>query len=569
MHLNARTGAAIDIPITLSRDLARRQFLPSLCPVLSLRLSPGKKSASGPLLFVKLPFVNEASNMKKHVLWPNRFSTPRAALWAVVTSIVAVGLAPHPRAAEPIRWSVVNNFGLLSGADAQRRFKLESDAYIACMAKRFSPGQCDNGRETFGLTRQPYPVRFESRTLKYDAALLHPIQSDNDGAADHVSISLSLAGAVARSRCDWTIGDKSVRNASCQQARASVPLEQDIAVKVEVLGKTSREEVTTVRVRRVVIATLGDSFMSGEGNPHTRSKVQPVKSEGWLEPRCHRSLLTSSALAAFRWADANPQAYVAYFNFACSGSTAQIGLLGQYEGIISSRYLDNLRGEGEEAVHFRGKTMPSQIDQAREALCAKGQCIAPDVVFLSIGINMLGFSTVITELSKPTCDNKCLQRLRADLATKFTDLTGDGAEALKTAYETVATGLAPKTAFAIEYPDPTRDQNGKFCAGNVLFPVLSKLGVGRVDASENKWAYENVLEPLNKKIVEIAGAAPGWQVIRGAVDLTKRNGFCSTERFFNSGQDAKGTSGTMHPNAAGHNAIAQLLLARMTEVLKR
>lgn len=490
----------------------------------------------------------------------------RTIMGLAVLALVASPLTA--RAAEPIQWSVINNFGLLAGADAQNRFKREADAYIGCMRKRFSPGECDNRRTTFGLTRKPYPVRFESLTLKYDNTLLHPVHAEDKAVADHVTITLSLAGAPARARCDWTVAGKSLSNMPCQGAHALVPLEQDLDVSVATRGNAPRQEQTKLRVRRVVIATFGDSFMSGEGNPHMRSQAQPVKSENWLEPRCHRSLLTSSALAASRWAEANPQAYVAYFNFACSGSTAPTGLLGDYEGIISSRYLDNLRGEGEEAVHFRGKVMPAEITQAREVFCASTPCVTPDVIFLSIGINTLKFSTVVTELAKPNCDDKCLQRLRRDLAQGFEELSGDGPNSLKSVYAKVSQELSPKAAFAIEYPDPTRDQNGRFCAGNVVFPILSGLGVGRVDARENKWAYENVLEPLNKLIVEVAGHAPGWQVITGSAEATRRNGFCSTERFFNSGQDAKGTSGTLHPNAAGHDAIAKLLLARLNATLK-
>ncbi len=481
--------------------------------------------------------------------------------------IVVLGLMllPASALADGIGWTVVNNFGLLSGADTQARFKREHEVYTACMRRRFSPGQCDNGRETFGLTREPFPVRFHSDTLKYDPSLLHPVQTDST-SVDHVTVALSLNGA-ARARCDWTVGDKTIRNASCETVRVSVPLEHDVAVQVEVRDRSARRAETTVKVRRVVIAAFGDSFMSGEGNPHIRSKAQPVRSENWLEPRCHRSLLTSSALAAFRWADDHRQTYVAYFNFACSGSTAPLGLLGAYEGIISSRYLDNLRGDGEDAVHFRGKTMPAQIEQAREVMCSKGACIAPDVIFLSVGINTLKFSNIVTELAKPNCGGPCLTRLRAELDADFASLQGDGPFSLKTVYAKVTTALAPKAAFAVEYPDPTRDESGKFCSGNVVFPTLGKLGFGRVDAIENKWAYENILAPLNALIVDVGASTAGWQVIIGSAQATRHNGFCSTERFFNSGQDAKGTSGTLHPNVAGHNAIAQLLLKQLNRVL--
>ena len=469
--------------------------------------------------------------------------------------------------AEQIRRSVINNFGLIAGAEAQARFKSESDSYIACMRRRFSPGQCDNGRETFGLTQQPYPVHFDTKAFKYDSSVLHPVSPESGDTPDHVTIGLTLPGAKAQDRCQWTVGGKDVRATACKDANAAVPLDQDVAVAVSVRGKAGRSAEATVRVRRVVIANFGDSFMSGEGNPHMRSKVQPVKSENWLEPRCHRSLMTSSALAAFWYAEANPQAYVAYFNFACSGSTGKSGVLGDYEGIISSRMLDNLRGDGEEAIHFRGKIMPPQVAQAREVLCRKGQCTAPDAVFLSIGINTIGFGKVVTELGKPNCGAPCLERLQADVNVSLEELKGDSNNGVVTALTRIKSELTPKAAFAVEYPDPTRDENGNFCKGNVLFPMLGKLGIGRVDASENQWAIENVLDPLNAAVTE-AAARTNWQMVTGTIEATRKGGFCSTQRLFNSGQDAKGTSGTLHPNAAGHNAIAQLMLAKLNVAIK-
>ncbi len=492
-----------------------------------------------------------------------------AVLSLIATMAATMAAATAAQAAsDVIRWSVVNNFGLLSGTETQRRFRAESDAYIACMRKEYSPGSCANGRNTFGLTQQAYPVRFQPKTLTYHPHLLHPSAPESGDAADHVTIELSLANASTSARCDWNVGSKSVQNASCTSARTAVALEQDTPVTVTVRGKSRREE-TIVKVRRVVIATFGDSFMSGEGNPHIRSQAQPVKAENWLEPRCHRSLLTSSALAAYRWADANPRTYVAYFNFACSGSTAPVGLLGDYEGIISSRTLDNLRGPDDTANHFRGAKMPSQLVQAKQIFCArKGHdCVAPDVVFLSIGINTLKFSDTITELGRRVCDGKCREELRSRVQNGLDELNGDGPESLASVYATVARDLAPKAAFAIEYPDPTRDERDRFCDSNALFPLLSKVGIGRIDAKENAWAFDAMLKPLNQSINAAVAKSQGWQLIVGSVDATRRHGYCSKERMFNSGQDAKGTSGTLHPNAAGHHTIAALLLQTLNDAL--
>jgi hypothetical protein len=69
-----------------------------------------------------------------------------AALWAAMAPV---------HAAEPITWSVKNNFGLFANAETEARFGKESAAYLACMKRTFSPGQCENLRTTFGLTQKP------------------------------------------------------------------------------------------------------------------------------------------------------------------------------------------------------------------------------------------------------------------------------------------------------------------------------------------------------------------------------------------------------------------------------
>jgi hypothetical protein len=76
-----------------------------------------------------------------------------------------------------------------------------------------------------------------------------------------------------------------------------------------------------------------------------------------------------------------------------------------------------------------------------------------------------------------------------------------------------------------------------------------------------------MLAPLNQSIHAAVAKSQGWQMLTGAADATRRHGFCSKQRMFNSGQDAKGTSGTLHPNTAGHHAIAALLLKSLNASL--
>jgi hypothetical protein len=484
-------------------------------------------------------------------------------LLRVVTTIGALCLTGGSSLASGIDWSVINNFGLLANRDTQARYMAEKAAFLACMKRTFSPGQCDNRRNTHGLTQEAYSVRFNPKTLTYDPTLLHPREGD---AADTVMVEMNATGASSSERCDWTISGKTQKSAPCKAFRAAVKIGEDVDISVDPRGK-GRSEQTVINIRRVVIATFGDSFMSGEGNPHMRSRVEPVKAENWLEPRCHRSLLTASAVAAANYAERNPRAYVAYYNFACSGSTSDVGVIGPYQGVMSSRLIDNLRGPDEPANHFRGDKIPSQIDQAKQTFCGKSGCISPDVIFLSIGINTLGFSDTIVELGRKACDAKCLRALEGRIQKGVDVIAGDGPASLRNTYAALSRALKPKTAFAIEYPDPTRDDKGAPCDDNALFPILGRIPIGRIDKKENDWAYSKMVVPLNDAVADAVKASEGWELIRGTMDATRRHGFCAKQTFFNSGQDAKGTSGTMHPNVVGHDAVGVLLSSAMGRVL--
>jgi hypothetical protein len=481
------------------------------------------------------------------------------ATFVLVASALALGSASAARA-EAIRWSVLNNFGLFANVETQERFKQEFGEHLACMAKRFSPGQCDNRRSTFGLTQQPYAVRFDSKTLTYSADLLHP---RDGGERDSVMVEFDAPGTKADQRCDWMVGGKAHKGTACQGFRTGIRLGETVEVTVDPRGRGATS-TTTVNVKRTIIATFGDSFMSGEGNPHRRSRVEPVQAEVWLEPRCHRSLLTASAQAAFRYAEANPKSYVAYYNFACSGSTGAVGVLGAYGGVMTSRELDNLRGPEDQASHFRGDRLPTQLEQAKATFCTRGKaCVTPDVLFLSIGINTLKFSDTITDLGRQSCDRQCQVALEARIKQGLATLLGEGPDSLDRVYQTLSKELQPKAAFAIEYPDPTRKDSGGFCDANALFPSLGRTPIGRIDAKENAWAHNKMLEPLNEAVATAVARAEGWQVLRGAAEATRRHGYCADKTFFNSGQAAKGSSGTMHPNVVGHDAVAKLLEAAL------
>ena len=100
--------------------------------------------------------------------------------------------------------------------------------------------------------------------------------------------------------------------------------------------------------RRHLVVAIGDSFASGEGNPDypaefRRFSRQPpndwatepnypvhsldVVSARWLDPDCHRSLLSWPALYALRKALTQPNTVVQFASLACSGAEVLDGFL--------------------------------------------------------------------------------------------------------------------------------------------------------------------------------------------------------------------------------------------------
>ena len=175
----------------------------------------------------------------------------------IAASVVTVATATSAQAAsDAIGWSVVNNFGLLSGAETQKRFRAESDAYIACMRKQYSPGSCANGRTTFGLTQQAYQVRFQPKALTYDPHILHPTAPESGDAANHVTIELSVANAGTAARCHLIVGVPPQNGKVAPRADEFVSDRHKISVSHANAANLSLVPRLTVRARRKAKSAL-------------------------------------------------------------------------------------------------------------------------------------------------------------------------------------------------------------------------------------------------------------------------------------------------------------------------
>ncbi|MCP4362702.1 MAG: hypothetical protein GY796_32255 [Chloroflexi bacterium] len=179
----------------------------------------------------------------------------------------------------------------------------------------------------------------------------------------------------------------------------------------------------TIHHEQLVIASLGDSYASGEGNPDTLSTATAAPIwlgyyPQWLgdpdgqtsqeqEKRnaeiCHRSRNNRHMFAvqeiAPLWRPDEEQdgdTSVIMRSFACSGTTIKKGLLEpQFDaGLVWEN------GDGMGAIPCAGNDAPcndSQLEQLRTWLVASN--LKLDILLLSIGGNDIGFASAITACS--------------------------------------------------------------------------------------------------------------------------------------------------------------------------
>ncbi len=290
-------------------------------------------------------------------------------------------------------------------------------------------------------------------------------QPDYMTPRSHVVI-LALSGLnQPGAECTWLtapLGPDGTRGQAVTQpcielVQLEVPYPAGATVTVEVNGQTVAED--QVVVRDLLIAGLGDSFGSGEGNPdlpvrfsrdraadyaNPRKVVDLVgyptrvgawreigdkdfieENARWLDQACHRSLYSHQMRAALQLAIEEPHRAVTYVGLACSGAEITTGLFLRYKGnewVPNPPPLSQLSALAEaqcgaddardvdlpEAYHLNGA-----IPELKGGLVLK-RCDAErarkiDLVLLSIGGNDVGFSRLVA--NAVLADKSNLKRL--------------------------------------------------------------------------------------------------------------------------------------------------------------
>jgi hypothetical protein len=326
----------------------------------------------------------------------------------------------------------------------------------------------------------------------------------------NVSVEMTLAGDAQG--CSWVLEplrESTAAVGSCT-VRISVPLGSETGVQVTRSGLT---EETRVKPRDIVIVAMGDSYASGEGSPDRPALYQdtatpksnewfigkpaPYSPPQWLDPVCHRSLLSWPVLASLRLALENLHTRVRLLNVACSGAEFLDGFFIAQAKTSTADYERNLLftrdGEGARFLNpFKDGTrylQRTQVNEIRDLLCndvatetedisfsiykfaAKwrkclNQSIMPDALMLTAGGNDVKFGPAVRGVLLPSVAKSrgvrqfALNRLRGfadvvspkELAEKAAAFAPTYAEFLEAASRGAM--VEPSRTVLVTYPNP-------------------------------------------------------------------------------------------------------------------
>ncbi len=265
-------------------------------------------------------------------------------------------------------------------------------------------------------------------------------------------VVLSLQGVEdQRVTCTWltaprrgaNVRGKAVRQPCAEEVRLDIPYPAGAAVTVEIGGREVAR--TDVIVRDLLIAGLGDSFGSGEGNPDVPVRFSPERTtdygaspkntafaglparvgawkrigdaafnaEGarWMDQACHRSLYSHQLRAALQLAVEDPHRAVTFVGLACSGAEVTFGLFLRYKGnewvpnppdlSQISALADAQCGRHQadqidmpEAYHMGG-VIPELQGGLVLRKCPRDKARKIDIMMVSIGGNDVGFARLV------------------------------------------------------------------------------------------------------------------------------------------------------------------------------
>jgi lysophospholipase L1-like esterase len=444
-------------------------------------------------------------------------------------------------------------------------------------------------------------------------------------------VDVAAGPGCAGGRVEWILDGSSIVGSGCT-ARVSVPANgaeaeslHTITLRIDGVEQSTQ----TVRLKDWLIAAIGDSYGSGEGNPDVGRKRG--SHSRWQDRQCHRSASAAAGQAAAAVDAADPLTSVTVVHLSCSGAQIKPGLITPYEGAAP------------DAVDSKARFKDPQLQELSAQLGTR----RPDALLISIGGNDIGFSkiiesclvfkrchkgsekcmldilrrTLIVKYVAPSVPKGCGPSARAIYARKIVrlhDRYDDLAACLPTSQRPAPVAsnrcswpiqlASPRSVIVTGYPDITRGADGRYCgtSGNdtiledalpqvldqlrrlpglrtpikrlrQLVGLAQRVGFLKIDGAEAKWASQTVLRGLNKELKRIA-TTRGWTFVDAHVNTARTHGYCAgAGRWVRTWVDAKrlqeatlagiGPSpGAVHPNVAGHTSYRDAILPALRDL---
>ena len=441
--------------------------------------------------------------------------------WLFVPSLAVLLAAVHgpPVQAQPaaaaadlrIAWEVKNRF---------RLFRHESD-FLRHVAAERGDGVLAAERRLASASAGRGWARLVLNGLCIDGVGNVAVTCERDGVresylapVDH-PIGVRLAEPVAAAECTWRFEqiDQPVQQftAPCgdeMKLRIRTGSPTFATVDVSRPDGTSGRGSAELLVQDLLVAGLGDSIASGEGNPDrpialtdagfcfrrvlgidgseyyrpTRAgyrgnracdnaatddiaKAREWKSRGagWMSAACHRSLYSYQVRTALALAVENPHVAATFVPLACTG--ARIG-----EGLFEGHRAREVRCSG------RGRcpsTVPPQIAQAKAVLEGARRARPGrnfDLVLLTVGANDIHFSELVGNTLLASSRERALLESGGSIAT-VEDAQTVLQRQLPGAFARLRAALKPLVGGDLErvvyvsYGNPALNEAGASCAG--------------------------------------------------------------------------------------------------------
>ena len=332
----------------------------------------------------------------------------------------------------------------------------------------------------------------------------------------------------------------------CQSA-VRIPRLGRWRVELTVLTKSKLHDTASreFTLRDIVVASIGDSYSSGEGNPDKNNDSPfPPGNEEWKDAQCHRSASGWPFRAALELESRTTS--VTFLSFACSGAEVRDLIFTGYTGIEE------------------GRELSGQLTALRDTLGLPGRSPtrAVDALLISAGVNNMHFSDLLTSCAE-SVGNDCTKGSVAysvnggllGLPLRYQELDSRIRHTVRT-----------PSVFVAEYPSRVFTNGEDRHGGCGVFEA-------GMNSDEAHWISDRG-DGLNAAIAAAADLY-GWTYIGGVRDAFRGHGYCADDddtwfRSWSGSQKLQSDeNGTAHPNRDGHRAVAALAAPVIQAELER